>query len=226
MYFNFWWCNVKSNPLMPNSHVEADMKDLRDLGLNGAMCEIQPEYYKTAVEEVFKGLQIGNLGCETPTVFSPGKFKVESSFFIWAHEGKAEVTPTRITSVTLAHTNDGAPVAGVFEHRISGAWSHKDPVEWRQEKWWQHQATTKGIVKGLNIGGRLIIGAGDYNKGKIDAYSANQKAIHDLGIDKMWFVPSRTHTLDIERKQIITDKVEHMYTDHPILWMNAQVVKR
>lgn len=211
---------------MTNSHVEADMKDLRDLGLNGAMCEIQPEYYKTAVEEVFKGLQIGNLGCETPTVFSPGKFKVESSFFIWAHEGKAEVTPTRITSVTLAHTNDGAPVAGVFEHRISGAWSHKDPIEWRQEKWWQHQATTKGIVKGLNIGGRLIIGAGDYNKGKIDAYSANQKAIHDLGIDKMWFVPSRTHTLDIERKQIITDKVEHMYTDHPILWMNAQVVKR
>ncbi len=164
--------NIKSNPVMPQAKVIADVKKASKQGDLIGWQEIGPARYFDAIKELGPEWghympKDGKLRIPIPISWKKSEFTLVDSGFQRTHNGLAKVSPHRyITWVKLKHKETGQEVVRINTHLVSGAWNAKkqatDP--WRQAKWNIHMKKLDAMVERFQKQGLNVIVGGDFNR--------------------------------------------------------------
>ncbi len=222
--------NIKSNPVMSQDKVRADVRRAaKQAGLIGWQ-EIGPSRYFDAIKNLGPDWghympRDGKLRIPVPISWKKDEWSMQSAGFQRAHEGMKKVSPNRyITWVKLKHKETGQEVVRINTHLVSGAWSKPKPTTaWRREKWNTHMDKLEKLVDKFQKKGLNVIVGGDFNR---DSYKVlgnqvkydNKLNVGTHGKNTLDYVMHSTRNKVLEKEAVRIDKKYH--SDH-----HAVVVK-
>lgn len=212
--------NIKSNPLMKQEHVVADLLKVHAVAGVVLWQELEPQRYKDALRSNFnRGWEHTHLETEIPISYQADIWQVvpELSGKALMHPGRKLVTPERFvvwTGLRRKHSRLD-PIIVMNTHMISGAFSNHYPLtkNWRRKQWEAHFAHQQGLVKDLIMGGHTVLGGGDTNRGtpSMPKYAPSQVWLGEHGIDHLWCVEAPNSVKVSPRSHSL---LTGMYTDH------------
>lgn len=206
--------NIKSNPLMRQSYVDADIAAVRLLGDVILWQEIAPQRYKDTLHTLMPNRAHVALGTEVPITYKPWQWRpateqelpdfsnapddlfprgVTVTGAIRMHGARKRVTPVRyVTYAILTSVNGTGPiVVWMNTHMISGAWSNRHLLtrEWRRARWREHFSKQQRLVTYFTSKGLTVIGGGDMNRGdSMPKFSFKQRWLAQGGIDHLYCI--------------------------------------
>lgn len=211
--------NIKSNPLMRQAYVDADIRTVKGLGDLILWQEIAPARYRSALTHYLDGSHWGHhaLNHEIPISYNLGKFEMlpHLSGVLKTHDGKAHTSPARfITYVGLKHRHTAQhPIVVMNTHMVSGAFSANHPFthKWRLDHWNQHFRAQQALIHSFTSEGITVLGGGDMNRTRMGKYAPEQRWLNSGSIDHLYAVEAVGGT----RVELYESHAEtRVHTDH------------
>jgi len=179
--------NVKNNPLMPQAHVEHDVREASKQGSLIGWQEIGPERYLKAIKALGPDWGTyaphdGGLQIPDPISWNKKIWQKEDAGFERTIHGKAKVTPNRyITWVKLKNKATGKEIVRVNTHLVSGAFSGKGDHAFRLAAWKTHMQKLDALVDRFEKKGLDVIVGGDFNRDGFKVMGDRVKYDNPLG---------------------------------------------
>jgi hypothetical protein len=205
--------NVKSNPTMPQSHVEHDVRAGASLGDVLLWQEISPPRYKAAVEHLPDRWRTVRDGTEDPISFDTSTWHLVTSGRKLLSRGRAHVTPDRwATWAALQNVATRRVLVFMDTHYVSSAWNDR-PVPhkaWRRRTWKTEWNRQDALVDELHGRGFTIMGGGDFNRVTLPRFGAGQVDLNSGSIDHLWVLPGAANDVDPGD----ASSYRQLYSDH------------
>lgn len=211
--------NVKSNPVMSQPHVEADMRKIIALRPNVVLgAEIEPERYKDAWRKIVGDKSFGLLH-ECPIWLGP-RWRVASQSVKRRVLGFPRVSPNRWDTVVEAQRPGGYPLAFIAMHTYSEKDNPRATMRrLRVNRWSRHIARTTADIQALNARGVSVIVGGDLNDhGGPTRFTSTQINFLNEGLMQLTLCPAPGKTgrlLGVHRLR--------GFTDHPIVSARIEI---
>lgn len=216
--------NIKSNPVMPQDKVIADVKKVARQGDLIGWQEIgPPDRYFDAIKSLGKGWdhympKDGKRRIPIPISWKKSEWDFKDAGYVRTHKGKEDVSPHRYISwVKLTNKKTGEEVVRMNTHLISGAWNpDKKHQAWRKDMWHEHMDQLEKMVARFEKQGHKVVVGGDFNRNHYKVLG------NDVVYDNKLHIPTHRkstldylmHTRDPELKHRQTKYERALNTDH------------